>query len=185
MPGSWGYFKHQIHEYLTKNFSKDDTVLDVGCGQGDYYEMLKDHFNSIDAVEIWEPYITQFDLKNKYRNLYNIDIMKFDFDYYDIIILGDIIEHLSREDAVTLLNKITHKCKELIVVVPYYLPQEIVNDNIYERHLQPDLDDQIMEDYYPMIKLHNLNGQELKLRIDVGENVYYYCVFTKKNISDD
>lgn len=180
MPGSWGYFKHQIHEYLTKNFSPDDTVLDVGCGQGDYYEMLKDHFKKIDAVEIWEPYIEKFKLKEKYSNLYHTNIMNFDFDYYDIIIMGDILEHLSREDSVNLLNKITNKCKELIVVVPYYLPQETVDGNVYEKHLQPDIDDSIMEKHFPMLKLHNLNGQELKLRIDVGENVYYYCVFTKR-----
>jgi SAM-dependent methyltransferase len=180
MPGSWGYFKHQIKEYLTKNFSSDDTVLDIGCGQGDYYEMLKDHFKKIDAVEIWEPYIEEFKLKEKYQNLFNIDIMDFDFDYYDIIIMGDILEHLSRENAVKLLNKLIHKCKQLIVVVPYLLPQETVFGNVYEKHLQPDIDDRIMETYYPMLKLHEFEGKELKLRIDVGENVYYYCVFVKR-----
>lgn len=180
MPGSWGYFKHQIHEYLTKNFSPDDTVLDVGCGQGDYYEMLKDHFKRIDAVEIWEPYIHEYKLKEKYSNLFHVNIMDFEFEYYDVIIMGDILEHLSREDAVTLLNRISNKCKQLLVVVPYYLPQETVFGNVYERHLQPDVDDEIMEKYYPMLKLHEFHGKEAKLRIDVGENVYYYCVFTKK-----
>ena len=180
MPGSWGYFKTQIHEYLTKNFSPENTVLDVGCGQGDYYEMLKDHFKTIDAVEIWEPYIEEYKLKEKYTNLYNVDIIDFEFDYYDIIIMGDILEHLSRENAVKLLNKIINKCKELIVVVPYNLPQETVFGNVYEKHLQPDINDDIMEKYFSMLKLHNLNGTELKLRIDVGESVYYYCVFTKR-----
>ena len=180
MPGSWGYFKNQIQEYLTKNFSPDETVLDVGCGQGDYYEMLKDHFKRIDAVEIWEPYIHEYKLKEKYTNLYHVNIMDFDFEYYDIIIMGDILEHLSRDDAITLLNRIHRKCKQILVVLPYYLPQETVFGNVYERHLQPDIDDSVMEKYFPMLKLHEFHGKEAKLRIDVGENVYYYCVFVKK-----
>lgn len=180
MPGSWGYFKNQIHNYLTNNFSPDDIVLDIGCGQGDYYEMLKNHFKRIDAVEIWEPYIKQFNLTEKYTNLYHTNILDFEFNYYDIIIMGDILEHLSREDSINLLNRISNKCKQLLVVVPYYLPQEIVFNNPYEKHLQPDIDDEIMEKYFPMLKLHDFDGSEAKLRIDVGDNVYYYCVFTKK-----
>lgn len=180
MPGSWGYFKKQIHEYLTNNFTTNDTVLDVGCGQGDYYEMLKDYFKRIDGVEIWEPYIHKYKLKEKYNNIFNTNIIDFEFDYYDIIIMGDILEHLSRNDAVNLVNRISNKCKELLVVVPYYLPQETVFGNVYERHLQPDIDDKIMEKYFPILKLHEFNGEKAKLKIEVGESVYYYCVFTKK-----
>jgi 16S rRNA A1518/A1519 N6-dimethyltransferase RsmA/KsgA/DIM1 with predicted DNA glycosylase/AP lyase activity len=180
MPGSWGYFKNEIHEYLTKNFSKDDKVLDVGCGQGDYHEILKTHFNTIDCVEIWEPYIEKYNLKEKYNNVFCTNMLNFEFNHYDIIIMGDILEHLERNDAVVLLDKIVHKCNEIIVVVPYNLPQETVYGNVYERHLQPDLNDEIMEKYFPMLKLHELNGKKLKLRIDVGTNVYHYCVFTKK-----
>ncbi len=180
MPGSWGYFRHDIKEYLTKNFDSNSTILDVGCGQGDYADMLTDYFGKFDAVEIFEPYIEQFNLKERYNNVYNVNILDFDFEHYDIIIMGDILEHLSREDAVTLIDKLKDKCNELMIVVPYYLPQDTVNDNIYERHLQPDIDDEIMEKYFPSLELLNYNGKEFKLRIDVGEDVYYYCTFVKR-----
>ena len=132
MPGSWGYFKWDIQAYLFKNFPKNSTILDVGCGQGDYADLLSEHFGKFDAVEIWEPYIEQFNLKERYNNVYNVNILDFDFDYYDIIIMGDILEHLSREDAVKLIEKLKDKCKELLIVVPFYLPQETVNGNVYE-----------------------------------------------------
>ncbi len=94
--------------------------------------------------------------------------------------MGDILEHLSREDSVLLLNRLIDRCRELIVVVPYYLPQDEVFGNKYEIHLQPDLDDEIMSKFYPMLELIDIDGRELKITIDVGTNKYYYCAFKKK-----
>jgi hypothetical protein len=111
---------------------------------------------------------------------YNVNILDFEFDHYDIIIMGDILEHLSREDARTILTRLKDKCKELIVVVPYYLPQDEVFGNKYEIHLQPDLDDAIMAEHYPMLEMINLHGKELKIPIDMGTHYYYYCAFKKR-----
>lgn len=180
MPGSWGFFKEDIYEYLTKNYDKNSTVLDVGCGQADYYNLLKDYFNKIDAVEVFEPYIREFSLKEKYNNVYNVNILDFQFEHYDIIIMGDVLEHIERKDASELIKKLSKKCNELIITVPYNLHQGVVNDNTYEVHLQPDLNDEIMSKYYPIFELLKINGKELKARIDVGENVYYYCVYKKR-----
>jgi hypothetical protein len=44
----------------------------------------------IDAVEIREPYIEEFNLEDKYDNVFNMDILDFeeeDFGGYDLIIL--------------------------------------------------------------------------------------------------
>lgn len=180
MPGNWGYLGEDVKNYLTKNFNPDSTILDIGCGHGFYFKLLNHHFKKFDAVEIWEPYIEEYKLNDLYDNVFNVNILDFEFDYYDIIIMGDILEHLSREDASNLLNKIKDKCKELIVVVPYYLPQDEVFGNKYEIHLQPDLDDEIMLKYYPMLELIKLDGKVLKLKIDVGDTCYYYCAFKKK-----
>jgi SAM-dependent methyltransferase len=179
MPGNWGYLGNDVRQYLIENFDSSSTILDVGCGHGFYYKLLKDHFKNFDAVEIWSNYIEEYDLNSLYDNVYNVDILNFEFDYYDIIIMGDVLEHLSREDAKGLLNKIKDKCKELIVVVPYYLPQDEVFGNKFEIHLQPDLDDSIISEHYPMLELINLNGKILKLPIQVGDITYYYCAFKK------
>lgn len=180
MPGNWGYLGPDVKQYLTENFDKKSTILDVGCGHGFYYKLLNEHFEKFDAVEIWEPYIKEYELEKMYDNVYNVNILDFEFDYYDIIIMGDILEHLHRNDAISLLNKIKHKCKELLVVIPYYLPQGEVFGNKYEIHLQPDLDDDIINTYYPMLELININGKDLKIPIDVGVNKYYYCAYKLK-----
>lgn len=182
MPGNWGYLGPDVKTYLTENFNPNSTILDVGCGHGFYYKLLNDYFKKFDAVEIWKPYIEEYNLLEMYDNVYNTNILDFEFDYYDIIIMGDILEHLERSEAQKLLDKIKNKCSELIVVVPYYLPQDIVFGNKYEIHLQPDLDDKIMEEYYPMLEIIKLNNKELKIPIDMGTHYYYYCAFKKKII---
>jgi SAM-dependent methyltransferase len=180
MPGNWGYLGSDVKQYLCENYDKNCSILDIGCGHGYYYKLLNDHFSKFDAVEIWSPYIEEFKLNEMYDNVFNVDIMNFDFEFYDIIIMGDILEHLSREDSVLLLNRLIDRCRELIVVVPYYLPQDEVFGNKYEIHLQPDLDDEIMSKFYPMLELIDIDGRELKITIDVGTNKYYYCAFKKK-----
>lgn len=184
MPGNWGYLTNDMYDYVTKTYPQDWSVLDVGCGHGHYSKLLRPHFNikSFDGIEIWQPYIQKYNLHSLYTNIYNINVLEFDFQYYDLIIMGDILEHLSREDASKLIKKLKDKCTELLVIVPYNLPQDICNDNLYEIHLQPDLNDSIMAEYYPDLELINHNNKDLKIRIDVGDKVYHYCAFRKKKL---
>jgi SAM-dependent methyltransferase len=182
MPGNWGYLSNDIYNYITNTYPNNFSVLDVGCGHGHYSKLLKSYFNvnNFDGVEIWEPYIKQYDLYNLYTNIYNVNILNFDFKYYDLIIMGDILEHLSREDGTEIIKSLSKKCSELLVIVPYYLPQGICENNPYEIHLQPDLDDKIIAEYYPELEIINYNDKEFKIRIDIDKNVYYYCAFKKK-----
>lgn len=182
MPGNWGYLANDLKNYITKTYPQECSVLDIGCGHGHYSKLLKNHFcyNNFDGIEIWKPYIEEYHLDKLYTNIYNLNILDFDFLYYDLIIMGDILEHLSRNDDISLIKKLFNKCSELLVIVPYYLPQDIVNNNIYEIHLQSDLSDNIMSEYYPMLELINFDGKDFKIKVDVGNNTYYYCAFRKK-----
>jgi len=53
------------------------TVLDVGAGQGVYLDLIRDGLGSgviINAVEVWQPYIDQFNLENRYDKLFAMDV---------------------------------------------------------------------------------------------------------------
>lgn len=157
MAYSYSYYKNIIKDYLIKQFDKDATILDVGPGCGTYYDLLNDYFTTFDGVEAFAPNIDRYDLRNKYRNVYNKDIKDFEFDYYDIIIIGDVLEHLSIEDAQKVIKYCENRCKQLIVAVPYTMPQDAIEDNIYEIHKQDDLTIENMKERYPSLKLliHN------------------------------
>ena len=153
MGGSYSYFKEDVANYLKKNFKEDSTILDVGAGCGTYYEYLHDYFKNIDAVEVFRPNIEMYDLKSKYRNVFFSDIQELEYPYYDIIIFGDILEHLDVISAQKVLNYALERCKEVIVAVPYMYEQGPIKDNIYEIHKQPDLTKKVMKERYPQLKL--------------------------------
>lgn len=153
MARSYEYFKQDIKDYLKNNFNRNHRVLDMGAGCGTYYDLLSDYFNIIDAVEVYKPNIVNYNLESKYRKVYNMDICNFKLEYCDIVIFGDVIEHLSVEDAQKVLKNTYSKCKEMIVAVPYLYKQGEINGNIYEIHKQDDLTPKIMKQRYPYLKL--------------------------------
>ena len=146
----WG--KDKVREYLISKFKSNAKILDVGAGCGTYWNLLHNDFKYIDAVEIFKKNIINYNLKHKYHRVYNTDIRCFNFNNYDVIIFGDILEHLTVEEARKVLDYAIKHCKELIVAVPYELEQDEVDGNIYEKHLQPDLTKKIMKERYPMLK---------------------------------
>ena len=152
MPYSYDYFKIEVGKHIIKTQPQSSKILDVGAGSGKYGAMLRMWFNNIDALEIFDPYIEKFNLKEIYNNVYNDNIIHFDIAEYDYIIMGDILEHLSIKDAKELIKKITHSGKKCLVAIPYTMEQGEVNGNIYETHLQPDLTHEVFLFRYPMMK---------------------------------
>ena len=152
MATSYAVFKPEIAYYLKHKYDKNVKILDVGAGEGTWLPYLQDYFTNIEAIEIFEPNIINYDLKNRYNKVYNADIRDFKYDFYDIIIFGDIIEHLEVKEAQEVLKYAYTRCKDMIVAVPYLNPQGIEEDNIYEIHKQDDLTDEIMKERYPYLK---------------------------------
>ena len=146
-------FKGEIKEYLLKKFpNKETTILDVGPGEGFYWHVLKDSYHNLDCVEIYGPNIIGNKLEEKYRKTFHSDVCDFKFDHYDVIIIGDVLEHLSVEKAQRLIERLYDKCDEIVVSVPWLFNQEPIYGNEYEKHLQPDLTPDIMKDRYPQIQ---------------------------------
>lgn len=152
MATSYAIYKKEITDYLKSIFDKNAKILDVGAGEGTYLPFLQDYFTDIEAVEVFKPNIDNFNLEERYKRVYNINIVDFKYEFYDIIIFGDVIEHLEVKDAQKVLNYAYNRCKEMIVAVPYLSKQGIEEDNIYEIHKQDDLTNEIMKERYPYLK---------------------------------
>lgn len=139
MPFSTPVYKEETKQYLINNFDPSSKILDVGPGRGNYSILLREYFKHMDGVEIFEPYINSFGLKNIYENIWVSNIIDFDFEYYDIIIMGDVLEHIEETQGIELVKKLYPKCNELIIAIPYEAHQGEWGGNIYETHLQPHL----------------------------------------------
>ncbi len=139
MPFSTPVFKQETIDYLINKFNPSSTILDVGAGAGYYSNLLKGTFPNMDAIEIFEPYIGQYQLRSKYNNVWNENILTFEFDHYDIILMGDILEHIEESKGIEIIKKLYPKCDELVVAIPFNAPQGTWGGNVYETHLQSTL----------------------------------------------
>ncbi len=156
MPFSVESYKQEVFDHIRSTILPKDKILDVGPGAGKYGKSLNDYY--IDAVEIYEPYITTYNLKEIYENVYCDNILNFDWAFYDYIILGDILEHIVLEDAQKLISDISNNYVKCLVAVPYMFEQGEWYGNIHETHLQPDLTPDNMIIRYPELK--HLIGNE-------------------------
>jgi autotransporter strand-loop-strand O-heptosyltransferase len=149
MPYSFTYFKDEVKEWFLNNVPTSKRILDVGPGMGTYSDLLRSSGYRMDAVEIFEPYVDKYGLREKYDNVYVNSIVVFDIKDYDFIILGDVLEHLPENYAKELINDIVTSGKECLVAVPYEMEQGEHEGNIHETHYQPDLTVDVMKERYP------------------------------------
>ena len=148
---SWGYGKNEVVGILKDWIPLGSKILDVGAGSGTYrwyfgcgYEM--------DGVEVFPESIEH--LRYWYNEVYEKDIRDFVYQkQYDLIIFGDILEHLSIEDAQRVLKEAEKHGKYILVAVPYNFEQGELYGNIHEVHLQPDLTHEKFKQRYPGYKL--------------------------------
>lgn len=159
MPYSYSYYKPEIKEHFKTHIPVTAKILDVGPGAGCYSDLLRELGYRIDCLEIFEPYIDQFNLTSKYDNVILGDINNFNFSEYDYIIMGDVLEHLTFNDARIFIEKISELNKKCLIAVPYNYEQGDEFGNIYETHLQPDLTPVNVLERYP--ELQFLFGNEL------------------------
>ncbi len=147
--------KIPVLKYIVENVKKDAQILDVGFGAGAYGKLLRSlYYRNIDGLDIYSDNIEEMGLDKIYDNIYIDNILDFDFDYYDLIIMGDLLEHIELESAKKLLSSlIKDKCGQIIISVPYEYEQDELYGNKYEKHLQPDMNELYMKKHYPCLKL--------------------------------
>lgn len=122
-------------DIINNNLNYKPLILDVGSGDGKWGNKIKEYFK-IDGIEIWEENIKKYNLKDKYDNIFNEDIMNFDITPYKIIILGDVLEHLKKEQAIELINRFKHyQSIYLTIPISECTQDGNVYGNPYETHL--------------------------------------------------
>jgi cyclopropane fatty-acyl-phospholipid synthase-like methyltransferase len=113
-------------------------VLDVGPGAGAYGRLVRQVLtvDVLDAVEAWEPYVERFGLLNIYDTVTVEDVRRVTKFDYDVVIFGDVLEHMSRDDAVSVYGLAREQAKAVIVSMPIiHYPQGDEEGNPFEAHV--------------------------------------------------
>ena len=136
MPFSSGSGKEQIKWVVSRLEAK--TGLDIGCGLGTYAKLLPDL--TWTGVEVWEPYVHQYNLRSVYPTFHLADARAWQPDgHWDIAVAGDVLEHMTREEAIELFAKLRASADTVIVSIPIgHLPQDDIEGNPYEVHVTED-----------------------------------------------
>lgn len=147
--GSYDFGKAEVCAWIRAHFPPHSTILDVGAGDGKWRRLLRE-YETMDAVEAYGPNVTEL-WKSFYGNVFQADIRRFEYERYDLIIFGDVIEHLSPQDAQAVLAYAAERCRDMVVAVPWLYRQDAIYGNPYEVHLQPDLTPEIFAERYPLL----------------------------------
>lgn len=144
--------KEFLDGWIRGRFQKGSTCLDVGACDGNWFNRLSDYL-VMDAVEIWMPNIERNHLESKYRKVFCGDVAELAYGDYDIILFGDVIEHMTVEQAQQAIGYAKEHCREILVAVPFLYRQGPMYGNPWEAHLQEDLTPDSFAERYPAFRL--------------------------------
>lgn len=139
MPRSSPEGKQQILQWLAHLPIK--RICDVGAGCGTYRDLCGLHGVLPNAhwtaLEVWEPYVQEFQLRTKYDEVVIKDVREADLSSYDLLIFGDVLEHMTREEAKKCVASAPNAWKILSIPTSHY-PQAAVYENPFEVHVEED-----------------------------------------------
>ena len=133
MPVSTSVHLSQCLQWILNLRPTPTSVLDVGCGFGTWGHLCRTYLDvidervqpdtwrtRIDGIELFEPYV-QAHQRALYDTIHVGDIRELAprVDRYDLIITGDVIEHLDKNDGETVLEQLYDKADTaLLVCIP-------------------------------------------------------------------
>lgn len=146
--GSYDYGKIEVCNWVRKHFRTASTILDVGACDGKWKYLLQE-YKRMDAVEAYEPNYRNLQNLHIYRHVFHADARTFQYPRYDLVIFGDIVEHMTPEEAKKMLDYAKPRCRDMIIAVPFHYIQGAEYGNPYEVHMQDDLTAELFEERYP------------------------------------
>ncbi len=127
------------------------SILDIGVGFGRWGILFREFLEiweegkydgkwkrTIDGVEIFVPYIKDYH-SYFYNNIFKenaLDFIKRTDNIYDLINLGDVVEHFTKDEGQQLIKLCLEKGKYVLITIPIgrHWKQDGTNDNPHEAH---------------------------------------------------
>lgn len=130
--------KDVIRDWLIRERLNFKRVLDIGAGVGTYAIMGRFPEQYWAAVEVFEPYVEMFNLQNKYNDVFVEDIRTAELlEDYNLIIAADMLEHMKKDEAKDVIDKLLPHCQQLLVCFPliHHDQHAGAEGNDYESHI--------------------------------------------------
>ncbi|MEO8828616.1 class I SAM-dependent methyltransferase [Lapillicoccus sp.] len=135
------WIKARVHELAERHGPL--VVLDVGPGVGTYAKLLQGpDVRRIIGLEVWEPYVATYSLASHYTEVVIGDVRTTVLPDVDIVILGDVLEHMTRAEAVAVWARAADAAQRAVYLsmpIVHY-PQDEIENNPFEVHVEQDWD---------------------------------------------
>ncbi|WP_111765743.1 class I SAM-dependent methyltransferase [Nakamurella deserti] len=118
-------------------------VLDVGPGVGTYAKLpAGPSISRLIGLEIYEPYVHTYRLNDYYDEIVVGDAREIDLPVCDVVILGDVAEHMTEADALDLWERSAAAARRAVYLsIPIvHYPQGEIEGNEHEHHVVDDWD---------------------------------------------
>lgn len=139
-------------------------VLDIGAGSGTYADLIqrtggerpRHRRPHLTAMEIHEPYVARFKLLEKYDEVIVGDARTNPLPQAEVVILGDVLEHMTLPEAVRLWEKARRAATAAVILsLPIVeWPQGAVDGNPHEAHLHTWTDELVREHLAGIVGAH-------------------------------
>ena len=132
------FSSHSGKEYIRSLNLNGKKILDVGAGCGTYRTIFPALGRHWTALEVWQPYVDKYSLRDKYDTVIVEDLRTWKpTETYDICFCGDILEHMTEQEAVQVLKKLQQIATTVVISIPIgYYPQDEFDGNPYEIHVE-------------------------------------------------
>ncbi len=136
MPHSCDAFDATVRSILEQ--LRPPVLLDIGCGAGKYGQMAKGLAGKVIGVESDFAYVIQFNLHDIYDDLNVMDangLIAHPRSRYDLVIMGDVIEHMRKSAAIDLLNFLIYRSGYIVILTPEGFQQDDWYGHAGEAHI--------------------------------------------------
>ncbi|WP_257448116.1 methyltransferase domain-containing protein [Archangium lipolyticum] len=138
-----------------------DRVVDIGPGRGTYAGFqVEGQFWT--AVEVWGPYVREFELSQLYDRVIVADARWVDWSLlggFDLSLCGDVMEHMEKQHAVDLADRLLRHGRFVIISIPVeHYPQSEVNGNPFEAHVKDDWSHEEVMASFPDVVVSHRQG---------------------------
>jgi hypothetical protein len=113
------------------------SILDIGVGLGYYGEMIRRDLPSVilEGIEVFDYYNYRWDF---YDCIIKEDVRVTSLNNYDLYLMIDVIEHMSKEDGHALLNRLN---RPVLISTPWHYIQGPDENPLQEHVSQWSLED--------------------------------------------
>jgi 2-polyprenyl-3-methyl-5-hydroxy-6-metoxy-1,4-benzoquinol methylase len=122
-----------IYEEIKRLVTNTDTVLDICCGIGNVSHSLD--VKRLVGIDIYQKYLDKYKIRKPSVELICGDAIsvckQFENDTFDVVLLVDAVEHLTKPDALELLRESERICKRTIFV---FTPESKSEINVNKPH---------------------------------------------------